>query len=75
MNALPDLIVGDAVSIVVLYGSSEIIRDATLELLDLSVCLPEHKTVRTDKNESRFLLRVFGGAGILIYVGATCLAR
>ena len=52
MNALLDLIVGDAVSIVVLYGSSEIIRDAALELLDLSVCLPEHKTVRTNKNES-----------------------
>jgi divalent metal cation (Fe/Co/Zn/Cd) transporter len=52
MNALPDLIVGDPVSIVVLHASFEIIRDAALELLDLSVCLPEHKTVRTDKNES-----------------------
>jgi divalent metal cation (Fe/Co/Zn/Cd) transporter len=30
-NALPDLIVGAAVSIVVLYGSFEIIRDAALE--------------------------------------------
>jgi hypothetical protein len=49
---LAGFVVGDAVSIVVLYGSFEIIRDAALELLDLSVCLPEHKTVRTDKNES-----------------------
>ena len=30
-SALPDLIVGAAVSIVVLYGSFEIIRDAALE--------------------------------------------
>jgi Co/Zn/Cd efflux system component len=30
-NALPDLIVGAAISMVVLYGSFEIIRDAALE--------------------------------------------